>query len=158
LLTGARTKGIKVFYAPHRLNEQSFKGWRFRTGVIDKAADNRIFWEGTWGADYLDTLYPQPGDHLISPHKGSSSFVSTDLDQQLRQNGIDHIVLAGMTANSCVESTGRYANELGYHVTFLKDAVAAASWEAVKAATEINYPWLGHAVLTVDEFLAQVEN
>jgi len=68
-------------------------------------------------------------------------------------HGIECIVLAGMLANTCVELTGRYAVKLGYDVTFLKDAVGATSWEAQRAAIEVNYPRYASAILTVDEFL-----
>ena len=61
-----------------------------------------------------------------------------------------------MLANTCVELTGRYAVESGYHVTFLKDAVGATSWEAQRAAIEVNYPRYASAILTVDEFLESV--
>ena len=42
----------------------------------------------------------------------TSSFSNTDLDYQLRQHDITHVVLAGLTTNTCVESTARAAREL----------------------------------------------
>lgn len=41
-----------------------------------------------------------------------SSFANTDLEYQLRQRDITHIVLAGLTTNTCVESTARAAREM----------------------------------------------
>jgi nicotinamidase-related amidase len=41
-----------------------------------------------------------------------SSFQNTDLDFQLRQRDITNVVIAGLTANACVEATARYAYEL----------------------------------------------
>jgi nicotinamidase-related amidase len=41
-----------------------------------------------------------------------SSFQNTDLDYQLHQREITNLVLAGMTANTCLEATARYAYEL----------------------------------------------
>lgn len=49
----------------------------------------------------------------------NSGFANTDLDYQLHQREITHLVLGGMVANTCLESTARYARELGYHVTLL---------------------------------------
>lgn len=60
----------------------------------------------------------------VSKHWNSSSFQSTDLDFQLRQRDVSRVVMAGLTANTCLESTSRYAYELGYEVTMLKDATA----------------------------------
>jgi len=69
---------------------------------------------------------------VASGHWGETGFAHTDLDQQLRQHGIEHIILAGLTAPGCVEGTGRWALELGYSVTLAKDATAAFTreWEA----------------------------
>ena len=41
------------------------------------------------------------------PHHRSSGFANTDLDVQLRQFGIRHVILVGMIANTCIEVTGR---------------------------------------------------
>jgi nicotinamidase-related amidase len=58
---------------------------------------------------------------------GESGFAKTDLDLQLKQRGIQKIVLVDLIANSCIESTGRFGMELGYHVTLVKDATAASN-------------------------------
>jgi nicotinamidase-related amidase len=77
----------------------------------------------------------------------------TAMDQQLKQHGIEKIILIGMLANTCIESTGRFGMELGYHVTLVKDATAAESWEAMHAA-ELNGPTFAHIMLTTQELLA----
>jgi nicotinamidase-related amidase len=41
-----------------------------------------------------------------------SSFEHTDLDYQLRQREISHLVIAGMAANTCMEATARHALEM----------------------------------------------
>ena len=41
-----------------------------------------------------------------------SGFANTDLDYQLRQREITHLIMAGMIANTCLESTARYAREI----------------------------------------------
>jgi nicotinamidase-related amidase len=59
-----------------------------------------------------------------------------------------------MLANTCIESTGRFGMELGYHVTLVKDATAASSQEAMHAAHEINGPTFAHAILTTSEIVS----
>jgi len=130
--------------------------WKFLSPIQQSTYTTQIFQVGTWGAEFHPELKPEPGDIVVAPHKTSCAFVSTELDLQLRLHGIERIVLAGMLANTCVELTGRYGVELGYHVTFLKDAVGATSWEAQRASIEVNYPRYANAILTVDEFLASV--
>jgi isochorismate hydrolase len=68
-------------------------------------------------------------------------------------HGIEKIILIGMLANTCIESTGRFGMELGYHVTLVKDATAAESWEAMHAS-ELNAPTFAHAFLSTQELLA----
>jgi nicotinamidase-related amidase len=77
---------------------------------------------------------------VVCEHWGSSGFANTDLDLQLKQHGIRRIVLTGLVANTCIEATGRSGMELGYHVTLVKDATAAFSQEAMRAAHVINGP------------------
>ena len=82
-----------------------------------------------------------------------SCFYYTDLDSQLKQRGIEKIILVGMIANTCIEATARLGMELGYHVTIIKDATAAFNHEGMHAAYEVNGPQFAHAILTTKELL-----
>ena len=64
------------------------------------------------------------------------------------------MIVIGLLANTCIESTGRFAMELGYHVTLVKDATAAFSKDRMYAAHELNGPTFAHAILTTEELLA----
>jgi hypothetical protein len=66
-----------------------------------------------------------------------SGFANTDLDAQLKQRGIENVILVGFVANTCIEATARFGMELGYHVTLIKDATAAFSQEGMPAAHEV---------------------
>ena len=59
-----------------------------------------------------------------------------------------------MLANTCIESTGRYAMELGYHVTLVRDATAARTMELMHAAHDLNGPSYAHAILKTSELVA----
>ena len=72
------------------------------------------------------------------------------------QHGISHVILAGLLANTCIESTGRYAMELGYHVTLLSDATAAFTPEMMHAAHALNGPTFAHAILKIEALIAAV--
>ncbi|MFG2969409.1 isochorismatase family cysteine hydrolase [Streptomyces sp. NPDC048288] len=156
LAAGAREAGVTVFYAPHGLHEGVFDDVRHVLPRFRFAVDNQVFWEGTDGADFYPPLRPQEGDVVVGRHHMFDSFAGTDLHEQLTARGIEHVVLAGLTSQTCVEGTGRHALEAGYHVTFLTDAVADFTEEAHRAALEISYPTFGHEVTTVDGFLAAV--
>ncbi|WP_222946675.1 isochorismatase family protein [Caballeronia sp. EK] len=58
-----------------------------------------------------------------------------------------------MLANTCIEVTARYATELRYHVTLVKDATAAFSSEMMHAAHELNGPTYAHSIVDTRELV-----
>ena len=104
---------------------------------------------GEWHPDFV----PQDGDIVIQEHWGQSGFANTDLDFQLKQQGITHVIVVGLLANTCIESTARFAMELGYHVTLVRDATAAFSKEMMHAAHHLNGPTFAHEILTTAELV-----
>ena len=155
LLVGARSMETQVVYAPHRrYREGDYANWKFRNWSHNGIMNFKMFADGTPRGEFLDELKAEPGDMVASEHWSASGFANTDLGQILRQHGIDHVALAGMLTNTCVEATGREAVELGFHVTMVKDAVGCFSPEEQTAAVELSYPRFAHAVLSTDEFLA----
>lgn len=91
---------------------------------------------------------------MVKEHWGSSGFANTDLAVQLKQHGVHKLILIGMLANTCLETTGKFGAELGYHVTLVRDAAAAFSHEAMHAAHAINGPTYAHAIFSTEELLA----
>lgn len=81
-------------------------------------------------------------------------FANTNLDFLLKQKGITHVIVVGLLANTCIGSTARFAKELGYHVTLVRDATAAFSHEMMHAAHELNGPTYAHSILTTAEVIA----
>jgi nicotinamidase-related amidase len=64
------------------------------------------------------------------------------------------VIVIGLLANTCIESTSRFAKELGYHVTLVTDATAAFTKEMMHAAHELNGPTFAHTILTTAELVA----
>ena len=118
-----------------------------------RSNESQSFAAGTWGGEFHPEFGPREGDVIVLEHWAQSGFANTDLDAQLKQRGIQKIILVGMLANTCIEATGRLGMELGYHVTIIKDAVAAFSQEGMHAALEVNGPQFAHAILTTKELL-----
>ncbi|MDB5422006.1 MAG: cysteine hydrolase [Brevundimonas sp.] len=151
----ARRAGMTVFIVPHhRAEPDDFEGWDHPTPYQLGAARIQVFAKDSWGGEWHPDLAPQPGDVVVKEHWSASGFANTDLDLQLKQRGLSHVILIGLIANTCVETTARFAVELGYHVTLVRDATAAFSSEAMHAAHDINAPNFAHAVLTTAELLA----
>jgi nicotinamidase-related amidase len=156
IVTTCRQRKIQIFYVPHhRARPDDFDGWQQATPYQLAGHKVQAFavdsWGGEWHADFL----PRPGDIIVKEH-WSSGFAGTDLDLQLRQHGIRHVVLIGMLANTCLEARGRYGMDLGYRVTLVKDATAAFSREAMHAAHEINGPTYAHSILDTAELLGAI--
>ncbi len=153
----AREHGIQVIYVPHHLTEaHDYENWQFKNAVHRGIERGRIFERGSWGGEFHPQLTPQEGDLVAGEHWTSSGFANTDLDMLLKQHGIDHVVIAGIRANTCVEATGRYAVELGYHTTLISDAIAAFSEAEMNATIAINFPTFGHGVLTTEAFIGSL--
>jgi nicotinamidase-related amidase len=155
LVAAARAAGWRIFYVPHhRALPDDFAGWRHPTPYALGGHKLQVFAQGSWGGEWHPDFQPQSGDIMIKEHWSASGFANTDLDLQLKQHGIDHVVMVGMLANTCIETTAKFASELGYHVTLVKDATAAFSPEAMAAAHQINGPTYAHAILSAQELLA----
>ncbi|MDR3024954.1 isochorismatase family protein [Chryseobacterium sp.] len=70
-----------------------------------------------------------------------------------RVKEVAHVIAIGLLANTCVESTARFAMELGYHVTLVKDATAAFTPEMMHAAHVLNGPTYAHALPTTHKLI-----
>nr|WP_198159795.1 isochorismatase family cysteine hydrolase [Sphingomonas horti] len=155
LHAAARKAGIQVAIAPHRRWEPGdYEDWQHPNPTQIAIMRRHSFARGEWGGDWHPDFAPRPGDIIATEHWAQSGFANTDLDQQLRQRGITHLIIVGLLANTCVESTARYAMEIGYHVTLVRDATAAYSEELMRAAHDLNGPTYAHAILTTAQLLA----
>jgi nicotinamidase-related amidase len=152
-----RARGIQVVLVPHRRWEQGdYDGWNHPTPNQRLVMRGHHFARGDWGGEWHPDFTPKPGDIVAKEHWGSSGFANTDLDFRLKQKGITHVIVAGLLANTCIECTARFASELGYHVTLVRDATAALKPEMMHAAHELNGPTFAHAILTTNELIASL--
>jgi len=88
---------------------------------------------------------------VAQEHWCSSGFANTDLDLLLKKHGIQRLIVMGLLAHTCVEATVRFAAELGYDVTVIRDAVADLSDEFMHAALDVNLPSYASAIATTKE-------
>ncbi|KAJ5454209.1 Isochorismatase-like protein [Penicillium daleae] len=156
LVAGAREARIPIFYGLHQITKDgTYSGWNHMNPSQIRIKQNAAFSE-EFGGQILKELEPQPsnGDVVVSRHWNSSSFANTDLEYQLRQHDITHIVLAGLTTNTCVESTARAAREIGFHVTLMTDATAAFSIELENAAVNLIWPVIADQLMTVKQWVS----
>ncbi|QRY50553.1 cysteine hydrolase family protein [Mycolicibacterium septicum] len=155
VLAAARAVDIRVFYALHRrYRPGDYETWQHVAPVQRAAWSRRTFEYGTWGGEIRAELNPQPGDIVAQEHWCSSGFANTDLDLLLKRHGIHQLIVMGLIAHTCVEATVRFAAELGYHVTLVKDATADYSDVEMRAALEVNLPNYASSIVTTDEVVS----
>src|SRR6201997_11906 len=159
VLDAARKAGIRVFYALHRrYRPGDYETWKYIAPIQKAAWARKAFEYGTWGGEIRSEFEPQPGDIVAHEHWGSSGFANTDLDLQLKKHGVHQLIVIGLIAHTCVEATVRYAFELGYEVTVVKDATASYSDDQMHAALDINIPNYASAVVTTQEIVESLSS
>jgi nicotinamidase-related amidase len=164
LLKAAKGAGYNVFVSPHYYYPTD-RGWEFGGTVENLMHEINMFdrpgaldlegFEGS-GADWLEQYKPYLNDGktiVTSPHKVYGP-QSNDLVLQLRKRGVDKVILAGMSANLCVESHLRELLEQGFEVAVVKDATAAAQHpelgDGYKTAVT-NFGFIANDVLTTED-------
>ena len=159
VLSTARKAGLRVFYAMHhRYRSGDYETWKYIAPIQKLAQSSKAFENGTWGGEIRTGFEPYPGDIVALEHWCSSGFANTDLDLQLKKHGIHQLIVIGLLAHTCVEATVRYAAELGYEVTMVKDATASYSDREMHAALDVNIPNYATAILTTNEIVDELSH
>jgi biuret amidohydrolase len=168
LFAAAKEIDMPVFISPHYYYPHDH-GWKFE-GALEKLMHsigmfNRkgplstTDFEGS-GADWLEQYkkYINDGKTIVtSPHKVYGP-ETNDLVLQLRKQGIDQVIIAGMSANLCLESHMRELTEQGFEVMVATDATAAAQvpgYDGFQAAL-INFRMIASHVADTDSIVAAI--
>ena len=159
VLNAARKAELRVFYALHRrYRPGDYETWKYLAPVQKAAWSRKTFEDGTWGGEIRREFEPRAGDIVALEHWCSSGFANTDLDLQLKKHGIQRLIVIGLIAHTCVEATVRFAAELGYEVTMVKDATADYSNEEMHAALDVNIPNYAAAIVSANEIVDSISS
>ena len=158
VLASALAAGVQVFIAPHHRWRESdpYSNWKTMPPVQASAAQGHVFADGTWGGSFHPDFEPRPGEVVAQEHWLSSGFANTDLDLQLEKHGLRSVIVIGMRANTCIESTVRFAAEFGYDVTLVKDAIGSFEQAEMHASLKFNMPAYASAIVSADEIVAKL--
>ena len=170
LLDAAKSSGMTVAISPHYYYPTDH-GWNFggpleklmhAIGMFDRESPLSLNeFEGS-GADFM----PQYKKHIhdgktiiTSPHKVYGP-EANDLNLQLRKAGVDKVILAGMSANLCVQAHLHELLELGYEVAVVRDATAAARLPEGDGylAAIINFRYIANDLWTTDDAVVKIRN
>jgi ureidoacrylate peracid hydrolase len=131
LASAARDARLPVFYS--RIVVHPFPGLGGGNAPIFQMLAPDTFKIGSWGAEIVDELAPQPGDVVLDRTR-MSVFNGTEIDVMLRNLGVRRLVVVGAWTNMAVEHTVRDAADHGYEVTLVEDATSSLSDEWQHAA------------------------
>ncbi len=159
----AKAADITVAISPHYYYPTD-KGWSFegaleklmhKIGMFDRPSAYNMTGFTNSGADFMPEYkqYIHDGKTIVtSPHKVYGP-EQNDLVLQLRKNHVDQVILAGMSANLCVESHLRELLEQGFEVAVVSDATAGAKLPEGDGylAALINFRYIANALWTTDE-------
>ncbi|KVL70452.1 isochorismatase family cysteine hydrolase [Burkholderia ubonensis] len=109
--------------------------------------------KGTKGAEILAELF-EPTDILMEKNK-DSGFFETDLDRKLKELSVDTVIITGMQAQICVQTTAADAFFRGYNVVVPPDGVVSTS----KADVDRSIAWLDSycaSIIPIDEIVRKI--
>ncbi len=170
LIQVAKSNGYEVFISPHYYYPTDH-GWQFE-GTLEKVMHdiNMFDRKGTLslegftgsGADWLERYKPliEDGKTVVaSPHKVYGP-ENNDVMLQLRKRNIGKVILAGMSANLCVEAHMRELLERGFEVAVVKDATAGARHPELGDGYQsalINFGYMANEVVTTEEIVTRLK-
>lgn len=163
LLKAAKAADMTVAISPHYYYPTDH-GWKFggpleklmhKIGMFDRKGPLTTDGFENSGADFMPQYKPYIHDGktiIASPHKVYGP-ENNDLVLQLRKNGVDQILLCGMSANLCVEAHMRELLEQGFEVAVIRDATAAAKLPEGDGylAALINFRYMANALWSTDD-------
>ena len=170
LLDAAKASDMTVAISPHYYYPTDH-GWNFggpleklmhAIGMFDRESALSVDeFEGS-GADFMPQYKKHINDGktiITSPHKVYGP-EANDLSLQLRKAGIDKVILAGMSANLCVQAHLHELLEQGYEVAVVRDATAAAKLPEGDGylAAIINFRYIANDLWTTDEAVVNIRN
>lgn len=124
-IAAARKAGAKVGYVRVGFSPD-YRECPPASPIFSGARANGIFQLGTKGTEVHPAVAPQEGDFDVVKHR-VSPFYATSLEAILRANGIERLVLCGVSTNGVVHSGAREAHDRDYEVVILEDCCAGVT-------------------------------
>lgn len=142
LIEACRAAGMPVIWTLqiHLTNDASRERKRLSSHTAKRKRVSAL--AGTWDAELVDELKELADDptYIVVKHR-FGAFYETRLDALLRMLGVDALLVTGVTANACVETTLREAYLRDYDVVAVTDCIAAVrpEWEPTAHAVWSHY-------------------
>jgi len=128
LIDGFRQTGVQIIHTKeaHKPDLSDCPPSKLTRGnpdlkIGDTGPMGRILIAGEPGNDFVPELAAREGE-IVLEKPGKGAFYATPLDSILRERGITHLAIAGVTTEVCVQTTMREANDRGYECVLVEDA------------------------------------
>jgi nicotinamidase-related amidase len=121
------------------------------TIVVQHAApqpDSVVFRRGSPEWQLRPEVAVRPRAALVHKYL-PGSFTGTDLEQWLREHGVDTVVIAGYMTQMCCDTTARQALHLGFNVEFLSDSTGTL--DVTNEAGSVSAEELHRAILVTQQ-------
>ena len=145
LITKGRRHNLPIIYVCdcHETNDEELRIW----------GDHAL--KGSKGAQIIDELAPEKGDHII--HKTFfSGFYQTDLNLLLRRLNVGKLIITGLFAHMCVAETIIEAHRLGYHVEVPKECVESLTEADCEFGLRLVRESYGIQIASIRQILDQI--
>lgn len=156
LVAAAREAGALVVFVTQELRHEDLGPLARHTAIRERGG----------GVQVVAELGAQPSDCFVVKRR-FGAFLGTDLDLLLRSWGIERVVVCGVSAHVCCDTTVREAFQLGYETVYLADGVSMGDlpdlgWGAIPAADaqRVVATTIAHrfgSVSTIDAVLAELQ-
>nr|WP_305123518.1 isochorismatase family cysteine hydrolase [Roseomonas sp. GC11] len=162
LLPALRVAGVPVVWLnwgtrPDRLNLSPalmhvYNGSGEAAGLGDPLPGTGapVLQAGSWSAQVVDELAPEPGDIRVDKHRMSGLW-DTPLDSILRNLGVTTLIFSGVNLDQCVLHSMADANFAGYDTILAEDCAATTNPDYCRQATLLNIRQIfGFTLLSTD--------
>ena len=167
-----RKSGSKVIYTMHTfrpdLSDQPKMFREVTRGRVSKVPGipqrkaslrrrNPFLIKNSWNAAIIDELVPQRKDIVIDTKHNYDSFYQTDLEQILRDLGIENLLVVGIATNVCVETTIRSAYHRDFRCILVEDCTWTTNSELKENTLKVISTHFGY-LSSSDEVLKTMAN
>ena len=113
---------------------------------------DHLLYLGSPELEIIDEVKPRTGE-LVIDKNSASAFNSTNIDQLMRNFGVDSLVITGVATNACVETTARDGADRGYKCVLVEDACTTIHGQDVHDMTMRNFAALFGMVMSTSEVI-----
>jgi len=134
LAARCRALGVPVIHV-HYLVHPGAPGMTLNAPLFEGVVDSNALVRGTWGAQPVAGLEPQPGDHVVEKMR-MSAWEGTPLETILKATGRDMIIETGAWTNMSIEHTARTGADKGYVMIIPEDGCSTMNAEWHRASID----------------------